>query len=80
MRAEAGRIQAEVRLLGEDLGRLDARVAALKNHFGQAGRDIDQILVSTGRIIRRGERIEAVDLGEGQVAGEGPPDQKSAAL
>ncbi|MEX6507083.1 DNA recombination protein RmuC [Jiella sp. M17.18] len=65
MRAEAGRIQTEVRLLAEDLARLDARVAALKTHFGQTGRDIDQILVSTDKLVRRGERIAAVDLGEG---------------
>ena len=64
MRAEAGRIQKEVRLLGEDLVRLDARVAALKTHFGQTGRDIDLILTSTEKLIRRGERIEAVELGE----------------
>ncbi|MCB8840114.1 DNA recombination protein RmuC [Aurantimonas sp. VKM B-3413] len=64
MRAEAGRIQTEVRLLTEDLQRLDARVAALKNHFGQSARDIDQILVSTEKLTRRGERIAAVDLGE----------------
>ncbi|MCP3056145.1 DNA recombination protein RmuC [Aurantimonas marianensis] len=68
MRAEAGRIQQEVRHLAEDLTRLDARVAALKTHFGQAGRDIDQILVSTEKLIRRGERIEAVDLGEADTA------------
>ncbi|WP_206455214.1 DNA recombination protein RmuC [Aurantimonas marina] len=66
MRAEAGRIQQEVRHLTEDLTRLDARVAALKTHFGQAGRDVDQILVSTEKLIRRGERIEAVDLGEAE--------------
>lgn len=68
MRAEAGRIQQEVRHLAEDLTRLDGRVAALKTHFGQAGRDIDQILVSTEKLIRRGERIEAVDLGEADTA------------
>ncbi|MEC5292066.1 DNA recombination protein RmuC [Aurantimonas sp. C2-6-R+9] len=66
MRAEAGRIQQEVRHLTEDLTRLDARVAALKTHFGQAGRDVDQILVSTEKLIRRGERIEAVELGEAE--------------
>lgn len=70
MRAEAGRIQKEVRLLGEDLVRLDARVSALRTHFGQAGRDIDQILVSTDKLMRRGERIEAAELGDdGTAAG-----------
>ncbi|BDA82680.1 hypothetical protein Sa4125_02220 [Aureimonas sp. SA4125] len=64
MRQEAGEIQKEVRLLTEDLGRLDARVAALKTHFSQAGRDVDQILVSTEKLLKRGERIEAVELGD----------------
>ncbi|SKA36911.1 DNA recombination protein RmuC [Consotaella salsifontis] len=71
MKAEAGRIQKEVRLLMEDVGRLDARVAALKNHFGQTGRDIDQILVSTGKLMARGERIEGIDLSEEERQGRG---------
>ncbi|MBB4002724.1 DNA recombination protein RmuC [Aurantimonas endophytica] len=78
MRAEAGRIQQEVRLLAEDLARLDARVTALKGHFGQAGRDIDQILVSTDKLMRRGERIEAVGLGDEAGPNALPP--RSAAV
>jgi DNA recombination protein RmuC len=62
MRQEAGRIQKEVLLLAEDLQRLDARVASLKNHFAQTGRDVDQILVSTEKLIRRGERIARVEI------------------
>lgn len=78
MRAEAGRIQQEVRLLAEDLARLDARVTALKGHFGQAGRDIDQILVSTDKLMRRGERIEAVGLSD--EGGLEPLPHRSATL
>ncbi|WP_061933832.1 DNA recombination protein RmuC [Aureimonas sp. AU22] len=63
MRREAGLIQREVVLLAEDLQRLDARVSALKTHFGQTGRDIDQILISTEKLIRRGEKIAAAELG-----------------
>ncbi|MBC8130035.1 MAG: DNA recombination protein RmuC [Rhizobiaceae bacterium] len=66
MRQEASLVQKEVRLLVEDVVRLDARVAALKTHFTQSGRDIDQILVSAEKIMRRGEKIEAVDLGESE--------------
>ncbi|KAA0972349.1 DNA recombination protein RmuC [Aureimonas fodinaquatilis] len=62
MRQEAGRIQHEVGLLSQDLQRLDQRVQALKTHFGQTGRDIDLILTSTGKLLKRGERIAAVDL------------------
>lgn len=75
MRAEAGRIQEEVRHLGKDLERLDARVSALRNHFGQAGRDIDQILVSTAKIMRRGERIETIDLPNEEIAAQEPRPQ-----
>lgn len=64
MRVEAGRIQREVALLSEEFVRLEARVGALKNHFGQATRDVEQILTSTGKLIRRGERIASVELGE----------------
>ncbi|KQT44640.1 DNA recombinase [Aureimonas sp. Leaf454] len=63
MRQEAGRIQSEVRLLMEDITRLDTRVAALRTHFGQTGRDVDQILISTEKLLRRGERIGEVELG-----------------
>ena len=64
LRASAGRIQAEVRLFGEDLERLDARVAALKGHFAHASRDIDQITLSSEKLQRRGLRITGVELGE----------------
>ncbi|RIY02458.1 DNA recombination protein RmuC [Aureimonas flava] len=63
MRREAGLIQREVVLLSEDLQRLEARVSALKTHFGQTGRDVDQILISTEKLIRRGERITSAELG-----------------
>lgn len=66
MRQEAGLIQKEVRLLTEDLGRLDARVAALRTHFTQTGRDVDQILISTEKLLKRGEKISLVELGEAE--------------
>ncbi|MBO0902373.1 DNA recombination protein RmuC [Jiella sonneratiae] len=64
LRASAGRIQAEVRLFAEDLERLDARVAALRQHFGQASRDVDQIGLSSEKLRHRGRRIADVELGE----------------
>ena len=63
LREEAHRIQAEVRLFGQDLGRLDERVRKLKAHFDQAAGDIDQILISTGKLSRHGAKIESLDLG-----------------
>jgi DNA recombination protein RmuC len=76
MRQEAGRIQSEVRLLMEDLTRLDARVAALRTHFGQTGRDVDQILISTEKLLRRGERIGEVELGPAPEAGAVEPQER----
>ncbi len=64
MREQAHLIQAEVRHLMEDVTRLDDRVSKLQQHHGQAARDIEQILTSTSKITRRGERIEALELGE----------------
>ena len=47
-----------------DVGRLDERVRKLQAHFGQATTDIDNILISTRKIVGRGARIEALDFGE----------------
>ncbi|MBO0662728.1 DNA recombination protein RmuC [Jiella sp. MQZ9-1] len=68
LRASAGRIQAEVRLFAEDLSRLDERVSALKGHFTQASRDIDQIAVSSAKLQRRGDRITGIEIGDNALA------------
>ena len=62
MREQAHLIQDEVARLMDDVGRLDERVRKLQGHFGQAARDIDEILVSSGKVTRRGEKIEAMDF------------------
>ncbi|PTW62687.1 DNA recombination protein RmuC [Breoghania corrubedonensis] len=64
MREQAHVIQAEVRHLMEDVTRLDERVAKLQQRHGQTGEAIGQILTTTGKITRRGERIDALDLDE----------------
>ena len=64
MREEAYRIQTEVRALLADVGRLDDRVKKLSTHFTQAQNDIGDILVSSGKVLRRGERIEAMEFDE----------------
>lgn len=74
MREQAGLIQKEVRLLLDDITRLDDRVAALDKHFTQAGEDIRQIRISADKVTKRADRIEAVQLGEdGPVAEVAPP-------
>ncbi|WP_083202478.1 DNA recombination protein RmuC [Stappia indica] len=62
LREEAHRIQAEVGHLVADVDRLDERVRKLQQHFGQAGRDIEQILISTDKIGKRGRSIGDLDL------------------
>ena len=67
MREQAHLIQGEVARLMEDLGRLDDRVRKLQSHFLQANKDIDDILTSAGKVSRRGQKIEALEL-------DGPPE------
>jgi DNA recombination protein RmuC len=64
MREEAHKIQKEVRELLLDVNRMDERVRKLQAHFHQASQDIGDILVSSGKVVRRGERIEAMDFDE----------------
>ena len=73
MREQAHLIQGEVVRLMEDVGRLDERVRKLQTHFGQASRDIDDILVSSGKVTKRSQKIEALEFGpSGHDADEGP--------
>ena len=71
IREEGRVIQVEVQKLLQDVGRLGERVAKLDAHFRQAQDDVSQIRISTEKISRRGERIEALEL-EDVDAGAGP--------
>jgi DNA recombination protein RmuC len=66
MREQAHIIQQEVIKLMDDVGRLDERVRKLGLHFGQANKDIEDILVSSRKIAGRGEKIKAVDVADGE--------------
>jgi DNA recombination protein RmuC len=67
MRKEAGLIKVEVDRMLDDVKRLGDRVGKLGRHFDQAREDIEDIRRSTDGISRRGERIRAVELGDGNV-------------
>lgn len=67
MRELAHVIQAEVAALRDDTIRLDDRVNKLQNHFRQANKDIDDILISTNKVVRRSQRIEDLEVGEIEV-------------
>ena len=75
MREQAHLIQGEVAKLMDDLGRLDERVRKLQTHFLQANKDIDDILVSSTKVSRRGQKIEALEFGGDPAQAETPvPD------
>jgi DNA recombination protein RmuC len=67
MRKEASLIKTEVDRMLDDVRRLAERVEKLGRHFGQARDDVDEIRRSTDGIQRHGERIRAVELGDGKV-------------
>lgn len=64
MKEQAGVIQKQVHELITDVGRLDDRVGKLQTHFGLAEKDISDIQTSTRKIVSKGEKIEAVQLGD----------------
>lgn len=79
MREQAHLIQGEVGLLMEDLTRLDDRTRKLQSHFLAAEKDVEQILTSTEKLTKRGNRITSLEL-ETPASAEIPaeaPAQKS---
>ncbi len=70
IRSEARRIQDEVQRMVTEVGRLDTRVTKLKRHFADMQDDVRQIDITTEKIIRSGNRIEAIEMEE--VAGASP--------
>lgn len=62
MREQAGVIQSEVFKLLEDVARMDKRVDNLQTHFNQASRDIEAIRTSSGKVTKRGEKIDALQF------------------
>ena len=49
-----------------DVGRLHERVGKLGTHFRQAGDDVAAALTSADKILKRGERIDALDFSESE--------------
>ena len=66
MRDQAHVIQAEVGKLLEDVRRLAERTAKLDNHFRQAQEDVGQIVASSEKIVRRGERIDTMEFSQSE--------------
>src|SRR5690606_1988071 len=75
MREQAHLIQGEVIRLMDDVAGVEERVRKLQTHFGQATKDIDDILVSTSKVTKRGQKIEALEFGASH---GGDPDDAPA--
>lgn len=65
MREQASRIQHEVVMLLQDVKRLGLRAVNLRQHFDRANKDIGEMETSMNKITSRAERIEQVELPEG---------------
>ncbi|WDE01074.1 DNA recombination protein RmuC [Thalassomonas actiniarum] len=59
-------IQQHLSMLSQDFGRFKGRFANLAKHIDQAASDVKQIHTSADKITNRFEKIERVDLQEGQ--------------
>ncbi len=77
MREQAFVIQQEVVKLLDDVSRLDDRVRRLQTHFAQAGKDIDEIVVSSRKITKRGGEIQDVEIEEEAKPAKRPPAANS---
>jgi DNA recombination protein RmuC len=69
MREQTDFIRKEVGMLLNDVRLLGDRVTKLQSHFNQAEGDIKNILISTGKISGRAERIEKVEVA--------PPEERT---
>ncbi len=62
MREQAHIIQKEVGMMAKDVTLLDDRVSKLQQHFNQSSEDIRKIRISTEKITKRADKIEALDM------------------
>lgn len=68
LREQAHVIQDEVRMMMLDVERLDDRVRKLAGHFGMVQRDIDQILISSEKVTKRGKGIGEIGIEQVEAA------------
>ena len=55
----------------KDVTRLHERVLNLQKHFGQANKDISEIVTSAEKVLKRGDRIEDLEFGEAASPAQG---------
>jgi DNA recombination protein RmuC len=78
MREQAHLIQVEVQRLLDDVGRLRERVGKLDTHFRQAQEDVATITISADKVLKRGEKITALELDAPAAVVTVPSDKTSA--
>ena len=49
-----------------DVERLNDRVGNLGKHFQMVEKDVEQVLISSGKVVERGRGIETIGLGSAQ--------------
>ena len=64
MQEQAGAIRKELGALHSDVERLVARVGNLDRHFGQARRDVEEIMISSEKASKRAGRLHNFDFEE----------------
>jgi DNA recombination protein RmuC len=64
MREQAGAIRKELGALHGDVERLVTRVGNLNRHFGQARKDVDEIMISSEKAAKRAGRLHNFDFEE----------------
>ena len=64
MREQAGAIRKELGALHADVERLVTRVGNLDRHFGQARKDVDEIMISSEKASKRAGRLHNFDFEE----------------
>ena len=77
MREQAHLIQGEVMRLMEDVNRLDERVRKLGGHFGMVQKDVEEVLTSTSKLARRGNKIGDLDFTEAKAVEAARPKLKA---
>ena len=64
-RKEVGKIQEHLRMLKNDFERFGKRMDNLSTHIQQAGRDVDEVHKSAKKISSRFEKIDELELSDG---------------
>ena len=65
-RREVVKIQEHLRMLAKDFERFGKRMDNLSTHIQQAGRDVDEVHKSAKKISSRFEKIDELELSDGE--------------